>query len=82
MSAAKAGPHTIYLIRIEGSLDASWSEWLGGLTVRPLDCGDTELSGPVQDQAALHGVLTKIRDLNLTLLSIRQINGERDEHEN
>jgi hypothetical protein len=62
-----------YEIRVEGVLDDSWSVWLGGLDVRPRDSGETVLTGPVRDQAALHGLLNKIRDLGLVLLSVKRI---------
>lgn len=60
----------IYHIRLEGLLDPCWSEWLNGLTITPLDNGQTLLSGPIPDQTALHGILAKIRDMNLALVSI------------
>jgi hypothetical protein len=62
----------IYEIRVKGLLDPRW-EWLEGLTVVHLETGETLLSGPIVDQAALHGLLARIRDLNLTLLSVEQI---------
>ena len=62
----------VYEIRVHGVLDGSWSVWLGGLEVRPLDSGETVLAGPVRDQAALHGLLNKIRDLGLPLLSLEK----------
>jgi hypothetical protein len=61
-----------YAIRIKGLLDPHW-EWLEGLTVTHIDLEDTLLSGPIVDQAALHGMLARIRDLNQTLLSGEQI---------
>jgi hypothetical protein len=61
-----------YEIRVQGMLDKSWSEWLGGLDVRPLDRGETLLSGCIRDQSALHGVLNKIRDLGLPLLGVEK----------
>jgi hypothetical protein len=60
----------IYHIRLEGQLDPCWSQWLGGMEVRSLDGGDTLLVGPIPDQSALHGLLAKIRDMNLILLSV------------
>jgi hypothetical protein len=63
---------TIYEIRVKGVLDDSWSVWLGDLEVRPLDSGETLLTGPVRDQAALHGLLNKIRDLGLPLLGVEK----------
>jgi hypothetical protein len=61
-----------YTIRIKGLLDPHW-EWLEGLIVTHIDSGDTLLTGPIIDQAALHGLIARIRDLNLTLLSVNQI---------
>jgi hypothetical protein len=58
-----------YQVRIQGFLDADWADWLGGLTLT-LDEGDTLLTGPKLDQAALHGVLKKVRDAGLTLVSV------------
>ncbi len=62
-----------YRIRVEGHLDPGWSEWFAGLTVSQTESGDTILSGAVVDQAALHGLLEKIRDLNLTLIALEQV---------
>ena len=60
-----------YEIRLQGYLDCRWSEWLGdGLTLTHREDGTTVLAGLVADQAALHGLLTKVRDLGLTLLSV------------
>ena len=61
-----------YEIRIGGVLDASWSEWMDGLSITPTDDGNTMLAGPIRDQCALHGLLVKIRDLGLPLLSVEQ----------
>lgn len=65
----------IYAIRIKGLLDPHW-DWLGNLTVTHLEQGETLICGPILDQAALHGLLARIRDLNLTLLSANQIDLE------
>lgn len=62
----------IYHIRLEGHLDRSWSEWLEGMSITLLENGETLLSGTVADQAALHGLLAKIRDMNLKLLSVEK----------
>ena len=62
-----------YAIRIKSHLDPRWSEWFEGLVVTPVEGGETILSGPVADQAALHGLLAKVRDLNLTLISVSRI---------
>ncbi len=64
---------TIYEIRVKGALDDRWSEWFDGMTLRSDETsGETTLSGPVADQAALHGLLAKVRDLGLLLLSVRR----------
>jgi hypothetical protein len=62
-----------YEIRLQGHLDEQWAAWFGGLTLTLEDNGDTLLTGPVVDQAALHGLLRKVRDLGLPLLAIRRI---------
>jgi hypothetical protein len=59
-----------YEIRVEGELPADWSNWFEGLGIRPGPGGDSILAGPLADQAALYGVLAKIRNLNLTLVSV------------
>ena len=61
-----------YQIRIKGSLDASWSDWFEGFTVIPQDNGETLLRGSAADQVALHGLLSRIRDLGLLLVSVSQ----------
>ena len=59
-----------YEIKIKGHLEPHWSDWFGGLKVTNLEGGETLLSGPLPDQPALHGLLERIRDLNLTLISV------------
>jgi hypothetical protein len=61
-----------YRIRVAGHLDPSWSEWFDGLAITNLGSGDTVLAGLVIDQAELHGLLAKIRDLGLQLLEVQQ----------
>jgi hypothetical protein len=61
---------TMYQIRIKGHLGKQWADWFEGLTTTLDDNGDTLLSGRIVDQAALHGLLKKLRDLNLTLVSV------------
>lgn len=66
-----------YEIRVEGHLAADWSDWFQGLTVCQKSNGETVLSGSL-DQAALHGVLAKVRDLGLVLVAVnRRMEGER-----
>ena len=60
----------IYEIRVKGVLDDRWSEWFDGITLA-IESSETTLSGPVVDLAALHGLLTKVRDLVLPLLAVR-----------
>ncbi len=63
----------VYQIRIKGQLDSQWTDWFGGLTITLEEDGDTLLTGPVVDQAALHGLLKKVRDLGLPLLSVNRL---------
>jgi hypothetical protein len=65
-----------YEIRVRGHLDARWASWFDGLTLANEDDGTTILSGPVIDQAALHGLLQKVRDLGLSLVSVKHINAD------
>jgi hypothetical protein len=62
-----------YQITVEGLLDTRWVEWFEGWTVTQQEDGTTILTSPLVDQAALHGALRKIRDLNLSLLSVQNI---------
>jgi len=64
-----------YEIRVRGELDSRWSAWFEDVTVTPLGDGDTLIAGLIQDQAALHGILAKIRDLGLYLLSVICVQG-------
>jgi hypothetical protein len=68
-----------YQIRLKGQLDSEWIEWFGGLSITQEDNGTTLLSGLAIDQAALHGLLKKVRDLGLTLLSINPIEPDQAE---
>jgi hypothetical protein len=71
---------TIYKIRIKGQLDSQWTDWFEGLTITLEENGDTLLTGPVIDQAALHGLLKKVRDLGLPLISVSIVEpGQMDE---
>ena len=64
-------PPAHYEITVQGVLDPRWSAWFDGLQLSSDADGRTTISGPVADQAALHGLLTRIRDLGLTLLEVR-----------
>ena len=68
----KAQP-PVYQIRIKGHLGREWTDWFGGLTITLEDNGETLLTGPVVDQAALHGLLRKVRDLGTPLISVSQV---------
>jgi hypothetical protein len=61
-----------YRIVVEGRLDERWSDWFEGLTIIPQASGQTLLSGPIPDQSALFGILLKIRDLGLSLISVNK----------
>lgn len=63
----------VYQIRIKGHLGSQWTNWFEGLTITLEESGDTLLTGPVIDQAALHGLLKKVRDLGLPLISVVQV---------
>jgi hypothetical protein len=60
----------VYQIRLKGHLGSQWTDWFGGLTITLEENGDTLLTGPVADQAALYGLLRKVRDLGMPLLSV------------
>ena len=63
-----------YLIRIKGHMDTKWADWFDSLQITHEEDGTTTLCGPIPDQAALHSILRKIRDLNLQLISVEQVN--------
>lgn len=64
---------SIYHIRVKGNLDRKWSDWFDGFTITPQADDETLLTGQVTDQAALHGLLSKIRDLGLPLLLVKRM---------
>lgn len=67
----------IYQIRIKGHLPHAWTDWFAGLTMTALANGDTLLTGPVVDQAALYGVLRKVRDIGMPLLAVNGVKPEQ-----
>jgi len=70
----------VYQIRIKGHLSHQWTDWFEGLTITLEEDGDTLLTGPVIDQAALHGLLKKVRDLGMPLVSINPVeHGQPDQ---
>ena len=69
-SECDPGAPLVYQIRLKGHLGPHWSSWFEGLTITALDNGEMLLTGPVIDQAALYGVLAKVRDLGIPLLSV------------
>jgi hypothetical protein len=76
MSEIPAGPHHNpgrYEIRLRGHLDSRWAAWFDGLSLTNSSDGTTVIRGPVADQAALHGLLQKVRDMGLALVSVTQV---------
>jgi hypothetical protein len=67
------GQSDIYQIRIKGHLGSQWSDWFDGLTIKLEEDGNTLLSGPVVDDAALHGLLKRVRDLGMPLISVNRV---------
>jgi hypothetical protein len=76
-SKTDSGQPAIYQIGIEGHLGSQWRDWFGGLTVTLQENGETFLTGPVVDQAALYGLLKKVRDLGMPLVSVNRIEPNR-----
>ena len=74
------GQPMVYQIRIKGHLGSQWTDWFGGLTITLEEDGDTLLTAPVVDQAALHGLLKKVRDLGMPLVSVSPLEpGQADQ---
>ena len=70
---------TVYEIRVKGHLDAHWTAWFAGLEITNLENGEAVLSGEIADQAALHGVLAKVRDLGLPLIAVACVGPDQQE---
>ena len=82
MSEIPSGPHDSperYEIRLRGHLDSRWAAWFDGLSLTNSSDGTTIIGGPVADQAALHGLLQKVRDLGLPLISVTQVQPDQAE---
>ena len=77
-SETDPGQPMAYQIRIKGHLGRQWTDWFGGLAITLEDNGDTLLCGPVTDQAALHGLLRKIRDVGMPLVSVSPVKKEQN----
>jgi hypothetical protein len=73
VSAARNCRGTSYQVVVVGHLESHWSEWLGGMAIQNLSSGEAVLSGPLADQAMLHGLLAKLRDLGLPIVSVRRL---------
>jgi len=76
-----ASQDDVYEFHIEGHIGPSWALWFDGLTIRHTPDGDTLLAGPIEDQAALHGVLNKIRDLGLPLVTVTRLDRQPGENQ-
>jgi hypothetical protein len=85
MGSGEYYPQAIYEIQVRGELDPDWQQWFGGLAVTLSQAAGqppaTILAGPVADQAALRGILCKLWDLNLTLLSVRRVEAVGEEED-
>ena len=69
---------TIYVIKLQGYLDTEWSEWLYDMAITHENDGTSTLCGPLPDQAVLHSVLERIRDMNLALINLYKVNSSND----
>jgi hypothetical protein len=72
-AGTETGQSPVYQIRIKGQLGPQWTNWFDGMRVTPEENGDTLVTGPVLDQAALFGLLRKVRDLGMPLLSVARV---------
>lgn len=72
-SNQNAGQPIVYQIRIAGHLNPRWTNWFGDMSITLLEEGDTLLTGPIPDQAALYGLLRKVRNLGMSLVSVNRV---------
>jgi hypothetical protein len=70
----------VYEIKVEGLIDDLWAEWFNGMAITYVNNVETILAGELRDQSALHGVLERIRDLGLNLISVRRVDGDQLSH--
>ncbi len=77
--ASQPGQPMIYQIRVKGHLHHQWADWFEGMTITLEANGETLLTGPVADQAALHGVIKKVRDLGIPLLAVSPVKSSQAE---
>ena len=75
-------PQEFYQITVKGHLDNRWADWFDGLTITLEDNGETVLTGPVVDQAALHALLRTVRDLGMPLLSVTRVKPDQADYNN
>lgn len=73
------GQPSVFQIRIKGHLSQQWADWFDNMALTLEDDGDTLLTGPVADQAALHGLIKKVRDLGMTLISVNPVLPDRQD---
>ncbi len=78
-SKKESSQPVLYQIRVKGHLGHQWTDWFEGLTITLEEDGDTLLTGPVIDQAALHGLLKKVRDLGISLVSVSPVESGRSD---
>lgn len=76
-----SGEPTVYQIRVKGHLSEQWTDWLEGFTLNRDECGDSIFVGEVVDQAALYGVIRKIRNIGITLVSVNRIESVKNQEE-
>ena len=74
---AKSNEAMMYQLRLQGHLGLQWTAWFEGMTITLEDNGDTLITGPVADQSALHGLLKKVRDLGMPLLSVTSVESDQ-----